>query len=333
MGRTGHQCDATVTFNNQDSILMTMYLQATGILCFLHDNRIYAFKKHYSYGNMPVSAVEEQTLLLTILTTAKFRAMGFLYCSYHLVDNVMFIIIIVMSLKNSEFGIPENHLVSALFGMFGLETFCDIMLYTHRYWILQRLSVYIAFVLYFIYVAIIALFPEELFIDITRGDVFRVLGIRFIAFVLETLVDIMMDIELHNDLVKLEKLRLQNQDQKGAWNNPQQTSNEKHWLSKYVDVSNSVSMSRDMEYMGSTFAWGMASVFDGCERKEPFPQVYSYALCLLPIIPAAIVFLSISALCLAAGLLIVILELTTRIVTGRVNPVVSVNYWKELLHF
>jgi len=338
---------AVVTFNNQNSVLMTMYLKLPGILCLLHDNRIFAFKKQQIGDNL-ISSLDEQNLLLSLLTTAKFRIMGFLYSGYHLVDNTLFLLIIIMSILNNGLRLPTDS-ETALFAAIGLEGFYDVMLFTHRYWILQRLSIYIGCVLYIAYFTIVGLTS-------TYGDIIKdyhelvwiVLGVRFGAFILEELVDIAIDIELHNDLVKLnlEKIQKGNEGQNtaggnvvengGVTNDVQTLIRSERYLSrvrKYLNVSTAVVLPPDVEYIGSMFAWGQQSVFDrNVWKEDKFSRMYSIALCLFPSIPAVIVFIPLLILCSAAVGVTMILLCLMSIVTCKFNALWTRNYWSELFY-
>jgi len=349
---------AVVTFNNQNSILMTMYVRMSGILCLLHDNRIFAFRN----GDGTDSAAAEQTLILSLLTTAKFRVMGFLYSGYHLVDNTLFLLIIVMSIVNNGFRIPE-HYDMALFAAIGVEGFYDVMLYTHRYWILQRLSIYIGLVLYVAYFVIVGLItcgkPCGWVVDpdhhISITVVWIALGIRFGAFILEELVDITIDIQLHNDLLKLQHERNERRagnpgigagseddggeppGENGAGNDREElvVENQRRepcWsrVRRYLNVSKAVGMPEGVEYIGSVFAWGQKSVFDkNVWKRTQFSQLVSFSLCFLPTIPAILVFIPLFLLCCTAGLIILlivsILSMFTRDCRLR-------NYLRELAH-
>lgn len=326
-----------VTYNNQNSILMAMKIPDT--LCLLHDNRIYGFRHRNDS-----SVEEQQDLILSLLTTAKFRIMGFLYSGYHLLDNTLFLLIIILSALNNGFTLPTHHEM-ALFGAIGLEGFYDVMLYTHRYWVLQRLSIYIGAVLYFAYFLIVGLMSAYGITSETQHEmiVWCVLGTRFGAFILEELVDIAIDLELHNDLVKLNRERLQrlvperlNPDDNADGGNDIEMIIEnpapRGWT-KYLDVSNSVLMPNEVEYLGSFFAWGQKSVFNrNVWKRDPFMPVSTILLCFLPTIPAVLVFIPILILCMTAGIVILILFNFLAIFTCNFKNVWSRAYWNELLH-
>lgn len=199
---------AFVTFNNQNTVLMTMVVPE--LLCFLHDNRIFAFATDgIAQDCLSEASAGVQNMILSILTTPKYRAMSSMYLIFRLLDNLTFLLIIVLSLMKLEFKFPTLAEL-ALFSAIGIEIFYDIMLYTHKYWILNRLSVYIGLVLYMAYAGIIfwkknsgAYNEEQLQLVVV------VLSIRFVVFVLEELVDIAIDGELHNDLLKLHKKNVQ----------------------------------------------------------------------------------------------------------------------------
>jgi len=294
------------------------------------------------------------------LTTAKFRMMGFLYSGYHLVDNTLFLLIIIMSIINNGFKMPSHHEI-ALFAAIGVEGFYDIMLYTHRYWILQRLSIYIGIVLYTIYFVIVGMISAGVVTnpEVPIEVVWYVLGVRCSAFVLEELVDIMIDIQLHNDLVKLNSERIARRNSENennrdnlldvnntvdieAGRNRNTVENDAdtlievdkancwHRLKNYVNVSRSVEMPNDVEYIGSVFAWGQTSVFDeNVWKTNEFSGIWSICLCFLPAIPAFLVFLALLVLCCVAGLIIFVLVTLLAIITRNFNVK---NYFVELVH-
>jgi len=182
--------------------------------------------------------------------------------------------------------------------------------------------------------------------------VWIVLGMRFGAFLLEILVDIAVDIQLHNDIVKLSlkssernicngtpanaNLNMENIDVEAIENTEAQPIvASKFSFKKYFSVGDSVRMNPDIEYIGSIFTWGAESVFDGSHvwKTVRFPSSYTVCLCLLPLIPAVLVFVPLATLCLAAGVLIGILLLLVSLLTCNRSFLTTPNYWKELLHF
>lgn len=75
----------------------------------------------------------------------------------------------------------------------------------NKYWILQRLSLFIGFILYIIYGTVIYIkyindgFEKENDLQFVVG----VVGGRFLSFIFEEMVDIAIDGQLHNDLLTL----------------------------------------------------------------------------------------------------------------------------------
>ncbi len=76
-----------------------------------------------------------------------------------------------------------------------------------RYWFLQRLSIYFGLALCGIYAAIIGWKTANPLDGIPLGNnlqlVLIIVGLRFVAFIFEELVDVSIDGMLHNDLVEL----------------------------------------------------------------------------------------------------------------------------------
>jgi len=333
---------------------MTMYVRISGILCLLHDNRIFAFAKPRD----DKSYLEEQTLILNLLTTARFRLMGFLYSGYHLADNTLFILIIVMSIVNNGLEIPSEQNMM-LFAAIGVEAFYDILLYTHQYWILQRLSIYIGLVLYMAYFAIVFIISNSKYVNeipVSIDLVWIVLGVRFAAFVMEEMVDIAIDIQLHNDLIMLsqeknqfstaeqfERLHIEYIGNPGIWEqnvgwkkipdlieHPQQCCGV---FRRYLNVSNAVAIPRGVVYLGSVFAWGQTSVFDSnVWKRDRFSPIYIFCLCFLPGIPAFLLFIALCILCIFAGLLMFCICFILSFITGNCGAPFKCNYWRELIH-
>jgi len=148
-------------------------------------------------------------LILGLLTTARYRAMKFLYSGYHLIDNSSFLFLIVMSFYNWSITWSMSSREKGVFTAIGVEAFYDIMVYTHRYWILQRLSFCIGLLLYSIYFTLLTsmhLYPDNNPEGFEPKIALIALGVRFGAFLFEKLVDVAIDIQLHNDLIKLNRL-------------------------------------------------------------------------------------------------------------------------------
>jgi len=172
-------------------------------------------KEQKSSDDAVASSSSEQNMMLNLLTTPKYRAMSALYIIFRMCDNSTFLLIIILSLMNLIAG-NEPQIIwpqgtdLALLLTIGLEVFYDVLLYTHQYWFLQRLSIHIGLTLFAIY-GIIVTIKQYSPSDFTL--VFRVLIVRFVAFCFEELVDIAIDGELHNDLLELSNLRSQQNQQ------------------------------------------------------------------------------------------------------------------------
>ncbi len=336
---------AFVTFNNQNSVLMSMSVPIHELLCLLHDNRIFAFKRQAS--DDASSSSNEQNVLLNLLTTPKYRAMSVMYIIFRLLDNINLLLIIVLSIMNVGFTIPTPA-QAALLSTIGLEVFYDVMLYTHKYWILQRLSIYIGIVLYFVYAVTIAWKNSNGGYTLHElHTVIVVLSIRFFSFIFEECVDIAIDGELHNDLLKLQNHGDQAKrvdSERNAGQTLERNTSSLLSCSKfksYIDVSNTVKMPQNIDYKGSFFAWSAKSVFTKeVWTKKEFPRWRVYSLCLIPFIVAVILSLLLILLCLVAALIPVMLAyVLAAICHCECNPcrlkekVKSNNFWKELTHF
>lgn len=146
---------------------------------------------------------------MNLLTTPKYRSMGFMYVVFQLFDNLNLVLIVVLTVVDLEEPVQGTLTASAsyiklsypstaeyvLLGALGLELFYDVMLFTHRFWILQRLSIYVGVFLYAAYGVII-------YLNYLSGDyktprefhiVLGVLVLRSTAFIMEECVDLMVD--------------------------------------------------------------------------------------------------------------------------------------------
>jgi len=358
---------------------MSMQVPEFGLLCLLHDNRIFAFKHKQvepEDDEDPMgSSSPEQNLMLNLLTTPKYRAMGALYIIFRLLDNISFLLIIILSLINvfkEEAPLiktpkPED---KALLSAIGLELFYDVMLFTHRYWFLQRLSIHIGLVLYIIYGGIVAI--KQTYSEYGNMDEFvivvSVLSVRFVSFILEEFVDIAIDAELHNDLLKLQLAQCeQQQQQTGSKKEMEQQVNSQDpesnsisstepilkskilsllslkALNKYMDVSSMVQLPANVEYVGSFFSWSAKSVFNDAVWKDsmkPYPRWAIYLLCSLPFLVASILSIFILLLCFSAFLIPIIIAYIIGVICYHPFNVQSIrkyvsasNFFKELTHF
>lgn len=115
---------AFVTFNNQNSILLTLKIPERQLDYLLHDNRIFAFKN--IHANSENQNTEEQNLLLSMLTTPKYRAMNAMYILFHMLDNLLLLATIVLCFIYHQLITPteyQMYLLSAI----GLELFYDVL--------------------------------------------------------------------------------------------------------------------------------------------------------------------------------------------------------------
>jgi hypothetical protein len=359
-----------VTFNNQNSILLSMYFKMSGVFCLLHDNRIFAFQKNSSSSQPPSTLGDVQNLILNLLTTAKYRAMGFLYTGFHLANNSTFALIIVLSVRNNFFTVPTKGDI-ALLVVIGAELLYDVLSFTHQYWILQRLQIYVGLVLYVIYFTLLHLIGKtpkvQAKLHVTEPDIntaFWVLCIRFAAFILEILVDIAIDAALHNDLLRLcreeDSLTVENGERlNGAHacdvekqavfshtctdddevdEGKQMISTWSH-LKEYMQLGsrNSVEIPPGIKYIGSIFAWGPYSVFNlNVWKSKPFSKIFLFGLCTFPLVIAGLFAIVLLVLFIAAFLLIFVITLCYCVPTCNYKPlrlILRTKIWKELLHF
>jgi len=310
------------------------------------------------------SSTTEQNIILNLLTTPKYRAMSVMYIIFRLLDNISLLSIIVLSIIHNGLTTPTLANIS-LFSAIGLEIFYDVMLQVNKYWILERLSVYIGIILYVIYTGIVAwknfrgeYTPEDLQL------VAIILSIRFCAFLFEEGVDIAIDGELHNDLTELnnkpkqlKNLKSNQEDEKKEEEKKEEEKKDKKndneksngdynnkiidKIRRYTSVSLNVDMPDNVKYRGSFFAWSAYSVFnENVWNNNPFPHWLVILLCALPACIAILFTIGLFILCFFASIIpiltyyfiFVIVYCTCNPMTIISKGIIS-NFWKELSHF
>jgi hypothetical protein len=184
-----------ISHNNQNTTLMKYYDEDNKRIMLLHDNRIFFFQdttndyasedweklfNHYSNG------------IQHLLTIPKYRLIEAIYTIYKLADYLLFIYLVVTGI---------NHFITnnfhfkyyIIFSVIIIELFYDIMGYTTRIWILNRLSVAIGIMLFVLYY-LSFLYAKS---DFTS---YIALSIRLGIYILEVITDYCLDLEIHNDL-------------------------------------------------------------------------------------------------------------------------------------
>lgn len=127
-----------------------------------------------------------------------------MYVLFRLLDNCAFLTVIVLSVMTGKFMAPTRSQL-ALFSVLGLEIFYDVMLTVNKYWGLQRLSLQIGIVLFALYYFILSFMRVHLDHQNFLLCLY-VVTFRFCAFIIEELVDIGLDMCIHNVLVILHEL-------------------------------------------------------------------------------------------------------------------------------
>lgn len=143
-----------------------------------------------------------ENIILRLQTLPKYRIRNSLYLIFHLFDNFMLLSIIIVSISRAINATQLKNISeqqATVFSVFAVEIFYDIMLCMNKFWNLQRLSIWVAMWLFGIY--FILLFQ---WLDDPEYDVLRILlGVRFMAFFLEELLDVTIDMDMHNDITDL----------------------------------------------------------------------------------------------------------------------------------
>lgn len=217
----------TVEVNNQNTQLLKRIRKINNVefLFLLHDTRIFVFERnaeatgaeavglgHESKRkNKSSVSCKEQDLVMNILTTRGFRSLNFMYLIFRLLDNIGFVAIIVLSIYYGDFKVPDGAQL-ALYGTIGLEAFYNLMITINKYWNLQRLSLYIGFLLFSIYFGIVDWMyqNDDSFTYDNYVVTMWIVCIRLLSFLAEEMVDIGIDRCLHNMLVLIQRVERTN---------------------------------------------------------------------------------------------------------------------------
>lgn len=198
---------AVVNFNNQNTVLLKLQISDDEVddVVLLHDNRLFRisldsdhvqpFRALEDAGPKPSADDLAQNIILRFQTSPKYRLLNALFLSFRLTDNLMLLTVAVLTVLNGKITLPDKAQI-AVFSAIGVELFYDVLLMTSKFWFLERLSPYVGLGLYVMYFTICAVWNSPVYIWV-------VLCIRLAAFLVEESVDVAIDIEMHNDLLRL----------------------------------------------------------------------------------------------------------------------------------
>jgi len=168
----------------------------------LHDNRIFHFSRN------PLNPSEERKgypnfrpkdaigCLNNLLTMPKYRALFGLYSLFKITDYLIFIVFLFTTVE-VVFGdlAAASYKLIILLAVIGIELFYDVMGTLTKLWFIERLKFFIAIALYIVYTILFVANEVSLWKWI-------LLAIRFGAFILELILDIAIDMEIHNDIME-----------------------------------------------------------------------------------------------------------------------------------
>jgi hypothetical protein len=141
-----------------------------------------------------------------------------MYLFFRLFDDSAFVLIILLAILYGVLGVQPNQYFqdprsAALYSLLSLEVFYDILMTVNKYWILQRVSVYIAIVLFGGYFLLWGLIWENSHRkdDKNRDFLLMILFlllVRFVVYLLEIMVDIYIDMAVHNVLTTAQRCKI-----------------------------------------------------------------------------------------------------------------------------
>jgi len=242
------------------------------------------------------------------------------------------------------------------------------LMLTHKLWPLQRLSVFIGLALFLPYYFVGASFLGTQEPPLNEW-IFRAMMLFRLSFYLfEVAVDIVIDAEIHNDLLALEAIREAKrnvkessaQQQHAASQQPKPVDFRNAFCSisnsrdYFLTVTNSVILPETLSYQGSFFAWSVTSVYtEGVWNKEPCggrmwrPIAIIYWVSSLPFLLTFIILGLLILFCYFISLLPLLLDAVGRCCKQEYTVVNAAggrseqqrqgdfcnnlsNYWKEL---
>jgi len=191
-------------FNNQNSILMCSATNSPqkakpqhDFVMLMHETRIFYFRlTKEEWDNLDESMGELTNLFLILLTTQKYRVLSAFYLIFRLADNTMLLALVIamfldMPTDNFVDILKENYII---FSVLAVESFYNVMQFTVRIWILNRISIYIGLLLFGLYAAAFT------YLGSWNHLITILFILRFMFFFLEEVVDYCIDREIEYDL-------------------------------------------------------------------------------------------------------------------------------------
>ena len=186
-----------------------------------------------------------------MLMTPKYRSLKAFYLTFHLLDDTIFLSIILSLFigKDLDFEeVLEKHW--KLFIVIACEAIYGVFEYHVHVWILNRVSVYFVLILYASYCIVLTL---------TNGwdkTIEVLLSLRFFSFLCELGVDLLIDLELHHDL-KDGNIHPMPVDCISAWC----CGNLRNELQEEHDLTQMYKLPTGWRYKGSIVAWTSLNTF------------------------------------------------------------------------
>ena len=179
--------------NNQNSVLLKYPETSTDWVALMHDNRIYYFETN----NDEHAEAIRKLIINNILVRSKYRLLQTIYLVLRVLEDITFLGIIFSAAKQYLPGLvdssTEDLQTYLLFMVFLFDITVEILNWTTKLWILNRFSLYIAILLFFVYYFLIQ------WRDVPTM-VYWLVFARFIILLIDTIVDYCIDFELHIDM-------------------------------------------------------------------------------------------------------------------------------------
>ena len=190
-----------------------------------------------------------------MLTTPKYRLLQSLHLGFVILDDAIFVLLIVALFIEVQ---PEfNSLYEVLYAKWGVflviafEVFYDILQLVIQIWLVSRVSVYIVIMLYISYAIAFSSYKKTMW----DTQLYVLFFSRVGAFIIETLVDFCIDLELDRDLST--KQKVQRDLEQAAINTPliNDLPNTFCCLKHKPGIAYIINLPEGWDYKGSISAW------------------------------------------------------------------------------
>lgn len=271
------------------------------------------------------------------------RLLNSMYVIFSTMDSFIFLSIVVTTIVGFATVETEGNTISSATAWsipitvtIVLEIFFGILLNTTHFWILRRVSIYIVFLFYFLYYGAIGFLGNAA--EYTHNQkvfLYTLLAIRFGAFMLETIVDVAIDMSVHNDLILINKPLDNTSEQRYGWGSLKNYLDVRHCMSVFPEIAS------NRCYVGSLNSWLPISIQYTTEgfllehitdSKTSFSYFYVYGACIIQIVISLSFAALLGTIVFVAVMAVIFVGLFTDVLLGRRHKGGFTNFVKEIVY-